>query len=184
MNIKEAQQDMQSSYLGGAPGALVSGSIWIIAGIVAVYSTAQTSLITFFFGGMMIHPLGILLSKSFKRSGKHQEENPLAKLALESTLLLFIGLFIAFAIFQIQSAWFFSIMLLIIGSRYVLFQTIYGMKVYWIFGLVLIVVGVICLISDQAIYMAAILGGVIELVFAFVIIRLEKASMNGNETTS
>jgi len=48
MNIKEAQQDMQSSYLGGAPGALISGSIWIIAGIVAVYSTAQTSLITFF----------------------------------------------------------------------------------------------------------------------------------------
>ena len=31
-----AQQDMRTAYLGGAPGLLVSGSVWAIAGVVCL----------------------------------------------------------------------------------------------------------------------------------------------------
>ena len=107
MKFKEAQEDMRNSYFGGAPGAFASGVVWLTAGITALLSTKQISVLVFFFGGMLIHPLGVLLSKALNRSGKHKKGNPLSHLALESTLILFIGLFIAFLTLQIRSNWFF-----------------------------------------------------------------------------
>lgn len=174
MDFQEAQKDMRHAYMGGGPGALVSSLIWLIAGGLAIYTSNQTSILVFFFGGMLIHPMGILGSKFFNRTGKHQPDNPLAKLAMESTLILFIGLFIAYLIFQLRADWFFSIMLMMIGLRYVIFQSIYGLKIYWVLGLTLTIAGIVCLVFNQAIYIAAILGGLIELIFSIVIIRSER----------
>ena len=116
----------------------------------------------------------MVLSKILKRTGQYKKENPLAHTALESTVLLFIGLFIAFSIYQLQPLWFFPVMLLIIGGRYLLFKTIYGSKIYWIFGLVLILAGVGLMLMKQHFWMGAIIGGLIEIFFATVIFYLEK----------
>ena len=125
---------------------------------------------------MLIHPLGIVLSKILNRTGQHKKENPLATLAMEGTLTLFIGLYLAYTIFQINTEWFYPIMLMIIGIRYVIFQTIYGMKIYWILGMALTVAGILCLQSNQPMEIAAGIGGIIEIIFAILIIRKEKAS--------
>jgi hypothetical protein len=113
LNFREAQKDMRRSYFGGGPGAFTSGLVWLSAGIIALTSTQKISVLVFFFGGMLIHPIGIALSKALNRSGKHKKENPLSSLALESTFLLFIGLFIAYMVLKISPDWFFLIMILI-----------------------------------------------------------------------
>jgi hypothetical protein len=87
---------MNFSYFGGGTGVLVSGIIWCIAGITAMLYSNQSSMLVLFFGGMFIHPLALFFSKVLKRSGKHQQSNPLGKLALESTIILFVGLFFSF----------------------------------------------------------------------------------------
>lgn len=171
MTIKEAQNDMRLAYLDGGPGVLISGAVWLVAAATTLYFDAYSSLLALFFGGMLIHPLGILLTKGFKRSGKHQKGNPLAMLAIESTVLLFVGLFMSYCVFQIRPDWFFPIMLLIIGARYLLFQSLYGMKIYWILGAVLIMAGAFCLIANQPVYISALSGGLLELLFAVIIIR-------------
>lgn len=173
MEFKEAQKDMRVSYFGGSFGVIVSSIVWLLAAVLTFYTTEQISLIVFFIGGMFIHPLGIVLSKLFKRSGKHQADNPLGSLALESTAILFIGLFVAYSCFLFKTNWFFPIMLMMIGLRYILFQTVYGMKLYWFLGLVLITSGGFCLISEQAFFVAVVAGGVIEMIFALLIIYLE-----------
>ncbi len=175
MTIKEAQDDMRQAYFGGGPGMLVSGIIWLAAGITALVSTEQISVIVFFLGGMLIHPIGLLLCKALKRSGQHQKDNPLSNLALESTLLLFIGLFIAYAVLQIQSQWFYPIMLLLIGGRYVVFASIYGMRIYWLVGLILVVAGGVILVLNQAFHLGAFVGGAIEVVFSLLIFSTEKS---------
>ncbi len=175
MTIKEAQVDMRQAYFGGAPGMLVSGIIWLAAGITALVSTAQISVIIFFLGGMLIHPLGILLSKALKRSGQHQKDNPLSNLALESTLLLFIGLFIAYSVMQIQTQWFYPIMLLLIGGRYVLFASVYGMRIYWVVGFVLVAAGAAFLVLNPAFHLGALVGGAIEVIFSLLIFSTEKS---------
>jgi hypothetical protein len=173
MTFKELQKDMRVAYVGGATGVLVSGVVWITAGIVDVYSTKEISILTFFLGGMLIYPLGVVITKFFKRTGKHHKDNPLAFLAFESTAILFIGLFIAYSVFQIEKQWFYSIMLMIIGARYLVFQTIYGMKAYWFLGLLLTGLGMVCLISNQPFHISAFIGGIIEIIFCGVLIKLE-----------
>ncbi|MFK8061400.1 MAG: hypothetical protein AB8B78_15105 [Polaribacter sp.] len=178
MTVLEAQIDMRTSYYGGAPGAFVSGFVWLSAGITSIISTEKISVIVFFFGGMLIHPLGMALSKALKRSGKHQKKNPLSSLALESTFLLFIGLFIAYSILQINSNWFFSIMILIIGARYLVFNSIYGMKIYWLFGATLILAGILGIVFSNHFYVLGVIGGFIEIVFSLVIFFTDKKNNN------
>lgn len=81
MNIEQAQKDMCQSYFGGGPGILISGIVWMTAGLVSQFYSPKTSISVFFFFGMAIHPLGILLSRLFKRSGIHAKTNLLGKLA-------------------------------------------------------------------------------------------------------
>lgn len=175
MDFKEAQQDMRDAYLGGSTGVFSSGLIWLIAGVLAIYTTKQTSILVFFFGGMMIHPMGILFDKMLGYSGKHKKENPLGRLALESTMLLFIGLFIAYVTsFETDLNFFYPIMLMIIGGRYLIFQSIYGIRLYWFLGLVLIGTGVFGIVYYPGFSFGAIAGGVIELVFALLIGKFGK----------
>lgn len=178
MIFTEAQKDMRNSYYGGAPGALVSGLVWLIAAATAFISTIQTSVLVFFFGGMLIHPLGIVLSKVLHRSGKHTKGNPLSNLAMESTLLLFIGLFIAYFTLQIRPNWFFPIMVLIIGGRYFIFSTLHGMRIYWFFGAVLIASGVSGFLLNAPFYLIGLVGGIIEILFSFIILYVEKNQTN------
>jgi len=178
MSIEEAQKDMRNAYLGGGSGVLISGLVWLAAGILAIYTSKQTSLIVFFVGGMLIYPLEVVIDKLFKRSGKHVKENPLGKLAMESTAILFIGLYLVLCFFQTQPNWLYPIMLMIIGVRYLVFQTIYGMRIYWILGLILIAAGFIGLNLTQSFYAFGIIGGIIELIFALVIIQKSKIQLD------
>jgi hypothetical protein len=178
MKFTEAQEDMRTSYFGGGPGAFISGVVWITAGVIALMSTEQTSVIVFFLGGMLIHPLGIVLCKALGRSGKHTKGNPLSHLALESTFLLFIGLFIAYVVLQVRPNWFFPIMILIIGGRYLVFSSIYGMRMYWILGAILILSGFGGFLFNTPFHLIALVGGIIELLFSFSILYLEKSKVN------
>jgi hypothetical protein len=65
-------------------------------------------------------------------------------------------------------------MLMMIGIRYLIFQSIYGMKIFWIMGLTLTFSGIVCLISNQPFQVPVIAGGIIELIFAILIIQLER----------
>ncbi|AEP31765.1 DUF7010 family protein [Brumicola nitratireducens] len=174
MIFKDAQQDMNFSYFGGGAGVLVSGLIWCAAGIVALLYSNQASMLTLFFGGMFIHPLAVLLSKTLKRSGNHAPKNPLGKLALESTIILFVGLFLAFYVAKLKIEWFYPIMLMIIGVRYLAFNTLYGVKTYWVLGGVLILSGMLCILLGGNFVIGAFVGGITEIIFSLVIFMQSK----------
>ncbi len=174
MKFEEAQKDMHFSYFGGGTGVLVSGLVWCLAGLVALLYSNQSSMLTLFFGGMFIHPLAMLLSKILKRPGNHNPKNPLGKLALESTIILFVGLFLAFYVAKLQVEWFYPIMLMIIGVRYLVFNTLYGAKIYWVLGALLIFSGMLCILLGANFVIGAFIGGATEIVFALVILNQSK----------
>ena len=174
MKFEDAQNDMNFSYFGGATGVLVSGLVWCIAGCAAFIFSNQSSMLTLFFGGMFIHPLGMLLAKVLKRPGKHNSENPLGKLALESTVILFIGLFLAYYVSTLRIEWFYPIMLMIIGVRYLIFQTLYGTKLYWLLGAALILEGMFCILLGATFVVGAFIGGITEIIFSLVILNNSK----------
>lgn len=171
MDFNTFQKDMREAYFGGATGVLASGLVWGISGVVGIYLSAFASMITLFIGGMFIFPLSILFSKLLKRTGKNSSNNGLKYLAIESLGILFVGLFLAFVIAQFKVAFFYPIMLLIIGARYLTFQTLYGLKTYWVLGVLLILFGAMALIFNLPFIAGAFIGSVIEIIFALVLFK-------------
>lgn len=176
MNFNKAQENMRFAYYGGGPGLFASGTAWVVAGLFGEFVSVQASVLALFLGGMFIHPIGIALSKLLKRPGKHEKGNPLAVLALESTFILFIGLFIAFSVVQVRAEFFYPIMLMVIGGRYLLFSTMYGMRIYWAIGGVLAVSGMLCLVLKTPFAFGAFVGGAIEIVSSVLVLNLVKTT--------
>lgn len=176
MQLEDLQSNMRQAYMGGGPGVLVSAATWLVAGALTFYFNETTGIIAFFIGGIFIIPIGIFIAKLFNRSGNDTKGNTLAILSFECTAILFIGLFISYIVFLLKTEWFFTIMLMIVGARYFIFQTIYGMKIYWLIAIAMVITGFFSLFLEIPLYLVALLGGGIELIFATIIMGKEKSN--------
>jgi len=169
MTVAEAQLDMCRAYYSGAPGVLASATVWLAAGLMAVLYGSQAAVLALLGGGMLIHPMAVALSKVLGRSGSHDQNNPLGPLALEGTVWLLLTLAVAYALSLYRVDWFFPALLLMIGGRYLTFQTLYGIRTYWLGGVVLAATGVALAVVGVPVYVGAFTGAVVEGVLAVVV---------------
>jgi hypothetical protein len=174
MTVAEAQADMRHAYLDGATGVFASGIAWLVAGIIAFAASPLAGVAALFFGGMLIHPVSMLLAKLAGRPGKHRRGNPLAPLALEGTIWMLLAIPIALYLAMYWPQYFFIAMLLTIGGRYLTFATLYGTRVYWALGAALGAAAFALIAIRAAAGAAALTGAAIELVFALLIFRLAR----------
>jgi hypothetical protein len=166
LTLAQAQANMRSGYLSGAPGILVSGCVWLVAGLVAALKSPSTAVYVLLIGGALIHPAGVVLCKALGRTGTHERGNPLGPLAMEGTLWLLAGIAVAYGVHVLRLEWFFPAMLLLIGGRYLTFQTLYGLPIYWACGAVLCMVGLALGVIRAPAHLSALAGATIEIVFA------------------
>ena len=170
-SILEAQKDMREAYANGIPGVLSSGSVWVIAGVVALLANPVSGILTLVFGGTLIFPLSVILCKIIGRTGKHSKNNPLAPLALEGTFWMLLSIPIAGGAAFYKLEWFFPAMILVIAGRYLTFSTIYGLRIFWFFGVALMLCSFTIVILNAPVFIGAFSGGVVELVFALIIFK-------------
>lgn len=166
MSISEAQADMRRGYCSGGAGIVASAIAWAVAAGVAVAGSAQQAIWALLIGGMVIHPTGVLICKLLRAPGTHTQGNPLGQLAGASTFWLIFCLPLAFAVSLQQPNWFFPAMLLIIGGRYLVFATLYGMRLYWALGLTLAAAGFALGVLSAPVHVAAAAGAALEAIFA------------------
>lgn len=171
LSLSQAQADMRTGYQCGAPGVLVSGLVWLTAGVVATRVSATAAVYALLIGGAAIHPLGVLLTKLIGAPGRHDPSNPLARLAAEGTLWMLAGIAIAYGMHVLRIEWFFPAMLLVIGGRYLTFQTLYGVRLYWALGGVLCLLGVGLALARAPAPLSAFAGGAVEVLFAILLFR-------------
>ena len=177
--IADAQLDMRIAYYDGAPGILCSGIVWLLAGVVALKLSAQHAVWTLLIGGMFIHPAAILLNKLLGRSGKHHRSNPLASLAMASTFWMIMCLVLAYGVSMLRIEWFFPAVLLIIGGRYMTFATLYGMRIYWVIGIVLAAAAYPLCALGASPASGALAGGAIEVGFAAAVFLISDRTARG-----
>lgn len=171
-DLAQAQADMRHAYYGGAAGMLASSLAWACAAIAAVQASPRQAVWVLFVGGMLIHPVGVLVSKALGRPGQHARDNPLGALAWASTLWLIFSLPLAYAVSLLRMEWFFPAMLLVIGGRYLVFSSLFGMPVYWACGLSLAGAGYLLGSTGAAPATSAVAGAAIEVAFAAAIFAL------------
>ncbi|WP_419571375.1 DUF7010 family protein [Rheinheimera sp.] len=175
-SLTTAQQDMREAYQHGAPGVLASALVWVSAATVAVQAGAEMAVWALLIGGIFIHPLGLLLAKLAGRKAAHHKSNPLGPLALETTLWLMFSLPLAYGLSLYRLDWFFPAMLLVIGGRYLTFQTLYGLKLYWACGITLAIAACVVLATQANVATGAIAGAVIELLFAALLYKQARST--------
>lgn len=174
MSISEAQADMRRGYCSGGAGILASALAWSVAAGVAVFGSPQRAVLALLIGGMLIHPVAVLLCKLLGARGAHAQGNPLGQLAGASTFWLIFCLPLAYVLSLQTPDWFFPAMLLVIGGRYLVFATLYGMRLYWVLGLALAVAGVVLGQLKAPAHLGAVAGAALEAAFAIAFLVLHR----------
>ena len=173
-DLAAAQADMRHGYFSGATGMFTSAAAWLAAAIVALRMSPQQAVWVLFAGGVMIHPVSVLVTKALGRPGKHQPGNPLAALALANTAWLIFSLPLAYAVSLLRIEWFFPAMLLVIGGRYLTFAPMFGLRIYWPCGFALAGAGVLLGRAGAEPALSAFTGSFIEAAFAAAIAVLDR----------
>lgn len=183
MSVSDAQADMRRGYYSGAAGILASAIAWSVAAGVAFSGPAEKAVLALLIGGMLIHPVGLAICKLLKARGAHTPGNPFGELAGASTFWLIFCLPLAYVLSRQDTGWFFAAMLLIIGGRYLVFATLYGMRLYWALGLALAAAGFVLGYLRATAPIGAATGAAIEAVFAMLfLVQHRRWLLDGGES--
>jgi hypothetical protein len=167
ITTSEAQREIRQAYVNGGPGAFVSSLIWLAAAIVERSSGVASAFTALFFGGFLIFPLSMLLSRVIFRRPGESADNPLRLIALESTIAMVGGLLCAWLFVRLQPAFTFPAAAIAVGTHYFPFKTLYGDKRYWLFGALLTAIGMIEIAARGTLPGGPILAfAVVEFLFA------------------
>ena len=162
---KLAQAEMRNNHMNGATGIVVSGLVWLTSSFVAFNYSSKQAVWALLIGGVLIHPLSTIFNKIIGVKGTHSKNNPLANLAMEGTFYMLMCIPLAYGLSLQRIEWFFPAMLMIIGGRYLTFNTIYGNRLFWVLGGILGFAGYILFSLNAKPYISALTGGGIEILF-------------------
>ncbi len=179
--LSGAQREMRSAFLGGFAGQLVSGLIWLVAAGMSVLSTPQYGMAFLFFGCMGIFPLTQLTLRMIGRRAKVNSENGLWALGSQIAFTVPINFFLVGTTILYRQMWFFPAAMIVVGTHYLPFITLYGMKMYGVLSVLLILGGVgLALYGPPVFSLGGWLTGLVLIIFAFIgrsiVLREEKSA--------
>ena len=180
MNILEAQREMRSAFLGGFAGQFVSGLIWLVAAVLGTWVSPGYGMAALFLGSMGIFPLTQLGVRLMGRPGKVSPENKLWGLGSQSAFTVPLNFLLVAAATLYRETWFFPAAMIAVGSHYLPFITLYGMKLFGALAALLVLAGAgLALYGPPAFSLGGWVCGVILIAFAFagraVVLREESA---------
>lgn len=140
-NLSSDQKEMRENFLGGFAGQMVSGIIWLVASIFSVLINPKIGMLVLFFGSMGIFPLTQVLLKLLGKNPKVKKENGLWYLGSQVAFTVPLNFILVGAIILDRPNWYFPAAMIIVGSHYLPFITLYGMKIFGLLAGLLVVLG-------------------------------------------
>jgi hypothetical protein len=179
MNIHDCQREMRSAFLGGFAGQLVSGLIWLVAAALGTWLSPLAGMAALFFGSMGIFPLTQLAVRLLGRPGKVSPENGLWPLGSQVAFTVPLNFLLVGATTLYREDWFFPAAMVVIGSHYLPFITLYGMKLFGVLAAILVAAGAgLALYGPPIFSLGGWLTGLVLIGFAFagrhVVLKEEK----------
>jgi hypothetical protein len=181
MEIKHAQVEMRSAFLGGFAGQLVSGLIWLIAAAVSLFFEPPYGMAVLFFGSMLIFPLTQVTIRALGRPGKTSDKNGLWPLGAQTAFTVPINFLLVGAATLYRENWFFPAAMIVVGAHYLPFITLYGMRMFGVLAGLLVIGGAgLALYGPDVFSLGGWLTGIVLILFAFLgrwtVIKEEKQS--------
>lgn len=163
------QSEMRIAFLGGFAGQLVSGLIWLASSAASVLIKPQVGMAVLFFGCMGIFPLTQLSLRLMGRSAKVDKENGLWALGSQIAFTVPINFLLVGAILLYRPEWFYPAAMIIVGTHYLPFLTLYGMRMFAVLSILLVIGGIYFALYGPAIFsLGGWFTGLILILFAFI----------------
>ncbi len=168
MKIQDCQFEMRSAFLGGFGGQLVSGIIWLVAAAISLLVNPTIGMAALFFGSMFIFPLTQMFVRLIGRPGKVSKENGLWHLGSQTAFTVPINFLLVGAATLYKTEWFFPAAMIVVGSHYLPFITLYGMKMFGVLAAILVIAGAgLGLYGPQIFSLGGWFTGAALIIFAF-----------------
>lgn len=167
--MDQYQSEMRTAFLGGFAGQLVSGLIWLAAAVVSTVMTAQAGMAVLFFGSMLIFPLTQTTLRLMGRSARVSPDNKLWGLGSQVAFTVPINFLLVGAATLYRETWFFPAALIVVGSHYLPFVTLYGMKMFAVLAGLMVAAGAgIGLYGPDTFSLGGWAGAGLLIAFAFI----------------
>lgn len=167
--ISNDQKEIRSAFLGGFAGQLISGLIWLAAAGVSMLTSEQSGMAFLFFGSMAIFPLTQLTLRMMGRSAKVSQANGLWALGSQIAFTVPLNFLLVGAIILYQPLWFFPAAMIVVGTHYLPFITLYGMQMFGVLAVLLIFCGAgIALYGPPIFSLGGWVTGAILILFALI----------------
>jgi Family of unknown function (DUF7010) len=169
MHVQDAQREVRFVYIGGFWGQLVSSVIWLVSAAVGTWVSPKASILTAIIAGLFIFPLTQMLLLLSGRRARVSKENPLHWLGMQVAFVLPISMLLLFPVSLYRLNWFFPALMILLGAHYFPFVFLYGMRMFWLLGGILIAMGyVIALYFAGTFSLGAWVAGLTLFVFAWI----------------
>lgn len=185
MVILDAQRDLRRAYVGGGPGVMISGLIWMVATFIEGTQGIGPGFAALFFGGMLIFPSTKLVCRRLFHRDNESRSNPLGMTVLESTFAMIGGLFAAWLFLSSEPALVFPLAAIAVGTHYFVFKSAYGDRLFWLVAAVVTAIGVGDIYISQLRGSTTLLVALTELAFGLALtIRAVGANKDVAATTN
>ena len=169
MLISDAQLDLTRAYVGGGPGVMISGIVWMGATFIQHTQGIGSGFAALFLGGMLIYPLTKLVCRTVFHRESESSSNPLGMTVLECTLAMIGGLFAAWLFLSSKPELVFPLAAIAVGTHYFVFKTAYGERLFWLVAAAVTAIGVGDIYVSQMRGSTALLVTLTELVFGLAL---------------
>lgn len=149
MDLAVAQSELRHSYVNGGPGTIVSGLVWLLAGITASTYGISTGFVVLFFGGMLIFPTSLLIVRACFRRPHESKNSPCTQAVIETIVPMLGGLLAAWLLIPYRPECVFPIAAIAVGAHYFGFRTAYGDITFWVLAVIMCAVGSVAIFTHM-----------------------------------
>lgn len=176
MEVRDAQREVRTVYVGGFWGQLVSSVIWLASAALGSWVSAQAAITEVVVCGFFIFPLTMLLLRISGGRSSLSKSNPLSGLAMQIAFTVPLGMLLLAPVATYRLNWFYPALMVIVGAHYLPFTFLYGMRMFLPLGAILVGGGtVIALYCSGTFSLGGWVGGLTLFVFA----RIGRAVVEG-----
>lgn len=143
MEVDTAQKEVREVFLGGAVGQAVSGLIWLLSAVLGTWVSTRSAIIALAVVGAFIFPLTQLGIRLLGRRASLSKDNPLSSLAMQVAFIVPLNLPVIAAATLYRENWFYPAFMVVLGTHYMPFVFLYGMRLFAVLAGLLIGGGVV-----------------------------------------
>jgi hypothetical protein len=172
MHVEEAQLEVRTVMMGGFPGQLVSGLLWLLSAGLSTWVSPKAGIVALLLSGLFIYPGALLVLKLLRRPTSLGAGNPFGQLAMQIAFTIPINLPLVGAATLHRPGWFYPACMIVVGAHYLPFWFLYGVREFIVLAFAMVAGGLALGLYVHAPYATGgWLTGALLLVFAILAAR-------------